>query len=193
MALKLAKHFGAEVYATGGGDKQLALIEELGATGINYKTESVEDYSRSPVPDIHRYLERVQLAEDLGLSAVWLRDVPFNVPSSGDAGQTYDPFVYLGLLAGQTKRIALGVSSTVLPLRHPAHVAKAAASIDVLSGRRILLGVASGDRPDEYPALGLPFADLSNMKEVDIFAKSVVEGHDHRDVLINNAGSRPIL
>jgi len=41
----------------------------------------------------------------------------------------------------------------------PAHVAKAAASVDVLSGGRLLLGVASGDRPEEYPALYLPFAD----------------------------------
>lgn len=44
VALQLAKHFGADVYATGGGDKQLALIDELGAAGINYKTEKVEDY-----------------------------------------------------------------------------------------------------------------------------------------------------
>ncbi|SFG84371.1 zinc-dependent alcohol dehydrogenase family protein [Neptunomonas qingdaonensis] len=44
VALQLARHFGADVYATGGGDKQLALIEELGAKGINYKTESVADY-----------------------------------------------------------------------------------------------------------------------------------------------------
>lgn len=44
VALQLAKHFGAEVCATGGGDKQLALIEELGAKGINYKTETVSDY-----------------------------------------------------------------------------------------------------------------------------------------------------
>ncbi|MDF1737890.1 MAG: zinc-dependent alcohol dehydrogenase family protein [Verrucomicrobiales bacterium] len=44
VALQLAKHWGAEVYSTGGGDAQLALIEKLGATGINYKTESVEDY-----------------------------------------------------------------------------------------------------------------------------------------------------
>lgn len=44
IAIQLAKHWGAEVYSTGGGDKQLALIEELGATSINYKTESVEDY-----------------------------------------------------------------------------------------------------------------------------------------------------
>lgn len=117
----------------------------------------LETYAQSPVPSMDRHLERVQLAEALGFSAVWLRDVPFNVPSFGDAGQTYDPFVYLGLLAGQTKRIALGVASIVLPLRHPAHVAKAAASVDVLSGGRLILGVASGDRPDEYPALNLPF------------------------------------
>lgn len=44
VALQLAKHFGADVYATGGGEKQLALIEQLGATAINYKTESVDDY-----------------------------------------------------------------------------------------------------------------------------------------------------
>ena len=44
VAVQLAKHFGAKVYATAGGDKQMALIERLGATAINYKTESVEQY-----------------------------------------------------------------------------------------------------------------------------------------------------
>lgn len=44
VALQLAKHFGADVYSTGGGDKQLALIERLGAVPIHYKQESVEQY-----------------------------------------------------------------------------------------------------------------------------------------------------
>jgi len=44
VALQLAKHFGAEVYSTGGGDKQLSLIHELGATPINYKLETVDEY-----------------------------------------------------------------------------------------------------------------------------------------------------
>ncbi|MEM8671249.1 MAG: zinc-dependent alcohol dehydrogenase family protein [Planctomycetota bacterium] len=44
IALQIAKHMGADVYATGGGEKQLALIEQLGAKGINYKTETVADY-----------------------------------------------------------------------------------------------------------------------------------------------------
>lgn len=119
----------------------------------------IENNAHNPVPTLERHLERVQLAEELGFSALWLRDVPFNVPSFGDAGQTFDPFVYLGFLAGRTQRIALGVSSIILPLRHPAHVAKAAATADVLSGGRLILGVASGDRPEEYPALNLPFGD----------------------------------
>lgn len=44
VALQLAQYFGADVYSTGGGDKQLALIEALGAQAINYRTESVADY-----------------------------------------------------------------------------------------------------------------------------------------------------
>ena len=44
VALQLAKHFGADVYSTGGGAPQLALIQELGATPIHYKQETVEQY-----------------------------------------------------------------------------------------------------------------------------------------------------
>ncbi|MBV1911605.1 MAG: zinc-dependent alcohol dehydrogenase family protein [Kangiellaceae bacterium] len=44
VALQLANYFGADVYSTGGGEQQLALIKELGATPVNYKTETVADY-----------------------------------------------------------------------------------------------------------------------------------------------------
>jgi len=123
----------------------------------------IETYSSSPVPEMSRHIERVQLAESLNFAAVWLRDVPFNVPSFGDAGQLFDPFVYLGALSMRTTSIALGVASIILPLRHPAHVAKAAASADVLSNGRLILGIASGDRPEEYPALNLPFENRGSL------------------------------
>lgn len=119
----------------------------------------LESYPVGSEPNMADDIARIQYAEQLGFSAVWLRDVPFNVPAFGDAGQIYDPFVYLGMLAGQTKRIALGVASIILPLRHPVHVAKAASSIDALSQGRLLLGVASGDRPEEYPALNMTHQD----------------------------------
>jgi NADPH2:quinone reductase len=44
VALQLANHFGAQVFSTGGGEKQLNMIEKLGATAINYKTETVTGY-----------------------------------------------------------------------------------------------------------------------------------------------------
>ena len=50
---------------------------------------------------------------------------------------------------------ALATGSIILPLRHPLHTAKAAASVDQLTGGRFVLGVASGDRPVEFPAFGV--------------------------------------
>jgi len=117
----------------------------------------IENYPQSPVPTMKDHLKRVQLIEQLGFKALWLRDIPFNVPNFGDAGQMYDPFTYLGYLAAKTSNIALGIASIALPLHHPANVAKAAASVDQLSEGRLIMGVASGDRLSEYPAMGLDF------------------------------------
>lgn len=100
-------------------------------------------------------VERAQLAEELGFDALWFRDVPLLDPSFGDAGQVYDPWVYLSHIAAHTEDIALATGAIVLPLRHPLHVAKAAASVDQLSDGRLVLGVASGDRPVEFDAFGV--------------------------------------
>ncbi|MEL7253241.1 MAG: LLM class oxidoreductase [Pseudomonadota bacterium] len=119
----------------------------------------LESYAVGAAPEMRDHIEAAQKAEALGFAALWLRDVPFNVPSFGDVGQIFDPFVYLGALAMATDRIALATGSIILPLRHPAHVAKAAATADQLSDGRLILGVASGDRPEEYPAMNHNFAD----------------------------------
>lgn len=123
----------------------------------------IENYAQSSVPSMKHHLQRVQLAEQLGFKSIWVRDVPFHVPSFGDAGQTFDPFTYLGFLAGQTSEIALGIGSIALPLHHPIHVAKSAATIDQLSEGRLILGVASGDRFDEYPAMGIDYEKRGEM------------------------------
>ncbi|WP_104062253.1 LLM class oxidoreductase [Arthrobacter sp. 4R501] len=109
------------------------------------------------IPDLQGHRQRAVLADRLGFKALWLRDVPLWIPEFGDAGQVFDPFTYLGFLAGVTDNILLGTAAVVLPLRHPLHVAKMAATIDQLSGGRLILGVASGDRPAEYPNFGVDF------------------------------------
>lgn len=123
----------------------------------------IESYTNGPVPTMQDHLIKAQLVEQLGFKALWVRDVPFNVPSFGDAGQTFDPFTYLGFLAGQTTEIALCIGSIALPLHHPLHVAKSAATIDQLSGGRLIMGVASGDRFDEYPAMGINYENRGEL------------------------------
>ena len=114
----------------------------------------IEAFERDE-PTMRNQERLARRAEELGFAALWVRDVPLRDPSFGDIGQVYDPWVYLGWIAAQTHSIALATGSIILPVRHPLHTAKAAASIDQLSGGRLVLGVASGDRPVEFPAFGI--------------------------------------
>ncbi|RKT89000.1 luciferase-type oxidoreductase, BA3436 family [Saccharopolyspora antimicrobica] len=110
------------------------------------------------VPDLSEHARLAQLADDLGFAALWVRDVPLYDPVQfGDAGSVFETFTHLGHLAAITERAVLGTGAVVLPLRQPWLVAKAAATVDVLSGGRFVLGLASGDRPVEYPLFGLDF------------------------------------
>lgn len=99
--------------------------------------------------------ELVERIDRHDFAAVWVRDVPLFDPSFGDAGQVFDPFTYLAFLAARTKNVALATGSAIFSLRHPIDLAKASATIDQLSGGRLVLGVAAGDRPIEFPAYGL--------------------------------------
>ncbi|MFE7398979.1 LLM class flavin-dependent oxidoreductase [Streptomyces sp. NPDC057557] len=113
------------------------------------------------VPDLtgHTRLARLaRLADRLGFAALWLRDVPLYDPVQfGDAGSVFETFTHLGHLAAVTDDVVLATGAIVLPLREPLLVAKAAATVDVLSGGRMLLGLASGDRPVKYPLFGRDF------------------------------------
>jgi luciferase-type oxidoreductase len=119
----------------------------------------LESYPNSPGPTLQDHAQLAQRVDEAGFSAIWLRDVPFYDPNFGDVGQILDPLVYAGFLAAVTKQIAIGTAGIVLPLRDPLIVAKQAASIDQLLGGRFILGLATGDRPVEYPAFGLDFGN----------------------------------
>jgi probable F420-dependent oxidoreductase len=68
-----------------------------------------------------------------------------------------EALVTLGFLAGVTRRIGLGTEVLVLPQRQPVLVAKQASTLDLLSGRRIRLGLGVGWQESEYEALGVDF------------------------------------
>ncbi|QCP55012.1 LLM class oxidoreductase [Trinickia violacea] len=115
----------------------------------------LEGYPHSAAPTMRNHGELAELSDKLGFAALWARDVPMHDPAFGDTGQTFEAFTYLSFLAAKTQRIALGTASTVIPFRHPVLLGKEAATVDQLSGGRLILGIASGDRPAEYPAFGI--------------------------------------
>jgi len=119
---------------------------------------AIESYA-GDAPTMKGQIRLAREVEYAGFAALGVRDVPLRDPSFGDLGQIHDPWTWLGFVAGQTSSIALFTAAIVLPLRHPLHTAKAAASIDRLSGGRFVLGVASGDRAVEFPAFGVDHAE----------------------------------
>lgn len=106
------------------------------------------------VPDYAAQLDLAQRADAAGFRALWVRDVPLNSADYPDPIGHLDPWVFLGGLATRTRRAMLVSGAVVLPLRHPLHIAKAAISVQELSGGRFVLCLGSGDRPPEYAAFG---------------------------------------
>jgi probable F420-dependent oxidoreductase len=70
-----------------------------------------------------------------------------------------DPLVALAFLAGLTSQVRLGTGIIILPQRNPLVLAKQVASLDVLSGGRLLLGLGVGYLEPEFRAIGVPLAD----------------------------------
>lgn len=110
-----------------------------------------------------------QRAEALGFDSITLSDhivipkaMPRNYPyhPSGEfswqaARNYYEPLATLAFLAGKTERIQLGTSVLIISYRNPVATAKTLATIDMLSGGRLFLGVGTGWWEDEYKALGI--------------------------------------
>ena len=99
------------------------------------------------------------LAEDLGFADVWVSDhlvVPTGVPYPPSA-YVFEPLAVMAWVAASTRRVGIGTTVLVLPMRNPVFVAKSIATIDQLSGGRVILGVAAGWLEAEFDALGVPF------------------------------------
>jgi len=98
-------------------------------------------------------------AEALGFDAVFVNDHIIVDGSSRSAPwtNTYDPLVALSFIAANTTRIGLGVSVLIMPYRNPIVSAKSLATIDRMSGGRLIAGIGVGWNEAEFNALGAPF------------------------------------
>ena len=102
-------------------------------------------------------VERVaREAEELGFDSIWTGD-HLIVPSTETyiTNFVYDPLMVMAAAAAVTERISIGVSVLVIPYRHPVATSKMLATLDQMSGGRVILGAGVGWMEREFSALGL--------------------------------------
>src|SRR5215831_5439058 len=134
------------------------LAEELGYDGI-----VTGDHITIPKQIASQYPYRKQ-AEELGYD-------PYAVFTTID---WLDAFTVLALLIPVTQKVRLGTSVTIVPYRHPLEMARVVATLDVVSGGRVIFGAGIGWMEEEFRLLGIPFAEratrtreyIAVMKEV---------------------------
>lgn len=117
------------------------------------------------LPDPGRYRAVAELAEELGYDSIW----------AGEHLSFHNPILDLGIalatFAAVTRRIALGAGVVLLPLRHPSFVAKQAASLDYVSGGRLLLGLGvGGEGKGDFVAAGVPVEERGKRADEGIVA-----------------------
>jgi probable F420-dependent oxidoreductase len=115
--------------------------------------------------DKRNIIRFAQAAEAAGFDALGFTDHP--APSQkwldGGGHDALDPFAALAFCAAVTERIRLMPNIIVLPYRNPFVLAKAIATVDVLSDGRFTLGTAAGYLRSEYAALGVEFAERNDL------------------------------
>ena len=112
-----------------------------------------------PVPyaDVYQAVDLAVRAEAMGFESVWGNDhvstQQYVRREFADPPRFWDPFAYLSFVAARTERIRLATAVSVMSFRHPAVLAKQVATIDHLSGGRMVLGIGIGAYREEFEAL----------------------------------------
>jgi probable F420-dependent oxidoreductase len=131
--------------------------------------------------EVGRMLEVARRTEERGLDSVWVTDHVI-VPEQANViyrEDMLDPLAVLPWLAGVTSRVALGTSVVILPYRTPIPVAKLLASVDVLSGGRLIVGAAIGWLEGEFEALGVPFKERASRSDEALELMRTVWTQEH--------------
>jgi probable F420-dependent oxidoreductase len=119
-------------------------------------------------------------AEELGYADVWVSE-HIIVPKDRAYPPSvifWDPVLTLTWAAACTQRVRLGTSVLVLPLRHPLPLAKELATLQNLSGGRVILGAGVGWLESEFEALGVPFRERGRRMDEGIALMRAVWSQD---------------
>ena len=115
------------------------------------------------LPEVERvvrwpeYLDMARAAEDVGFDALWLGDHLLYRFPGGETRGPWEAWTMLSALAASTSRITLGPLVAATAFHAPAMLAKLAATVDEISGGRLILGIGAGWNETEFRAFGFPF------------------------------------
>jgi len=112
-----------------------------------------------------------------GYQSTYPYDRSGRMPGSDDA-PIPDPLVWLAYLASATTTIGLGTGVLIVPQRNPVVLAKELATLDQLSGGRLLFGAGVGWLEEEFDAIGVPFAERGRRTDDAIGAMRALWGED---------------
>lgn len=140
-------------------------------------------------------------AEAAGVDDLWVADHMAIPPddAEGSGGRYLDPLATLAFVAGATERIGLGTGVLVLPYRPALPTAKWVASIQELSGNRLLFGVGVGWMTAEFRALGVPQTQRGALTDATLeflhrcFAADEVEANGQRFLFRPRPPRPPII
>jgi probable F420-dependent oxidoreductase len=124
-------------------------------------------------------LEMARLSEELGFDSLWLGDHLLYRDPDGTPRGPWEAWSVLAALAAVTHRVELGPLVAATSFRQPALLAKQAATIDEISGGRLILGLGAGWNEVEYRAYGFPFDQrVARFEEAFTIIRTLLrEGH----------------
>jgi len=147
-------------------------------------------FSSTGFPDPDGAAALAQTAEEAGFESLWAPEhvimsrrpdaTPYRGSTSGSMerlgrrGGIPDPLIWFAYVAAVTSRIRFGTGVLILPEHQPVVLAKAAATLDHLSGGRLMLGIGVGELPEEYGAVGMEFCDRGKRMDEYIDAMRVL-------------------
>ncbi|EKF21662.1 putative F420-dependent oxidoreductase domain protein [Mycolicibacterium hassiacum DSM 44199] len=169
-------------------------------------------FSSTGFPDPDAAVALAVAAEEAGFESLWAPEhvvmsrhpdaTPYRGSPDGKMdrlarrGGIPDPLIWFGYVAAVTKRIRFGTGVLILPEHQPVVLAKSAATLDHLSGGRLMLGVGVGELPEEYAAVGMTFTDRGKRMDEYIDAirelwRNDVASFDGRYVKFDQVECRP--
>lgn len=117
--------------------------------GLVYDFRNPRQWQRPWPEHFHGLLDQIVYAEELGFDSIWITEHHFV-----EDGYTPSPVVLLAAIAARTTRVQLSTDILLLPLYNALKLAEDLATIDILSGGRVMLGVGMGYRDEEFAAFG---------------------------------------